>query len=110
MPIYDIYFDDPLNCSIQVGDTAWFSTIDGLGIAQTYQELGTITNIVGNIISVNVAVATTVASGDYFSFSKSMKVNESGLKGYYAEVTFHNQSSEYVELFAISSETVISSK
>ena len=110
MPLYTIYFNDPLNCSIQIGDTAWYSTIDAYGIASTYQNLGTITDIVGNIITVNVAVGVTVAAGDYFSFSKSIKVNESGLKGYYAEVTFHNQSSEYVELFAISSETVISSK
>ena len=110
MPLYQIYFNDPLNCSIQIGDFAWFSIVDSLGIASTYQKLGTITDIDGNIITVNDPAGTTVAAGNYFSFTKPIETNESGLKGYYAEVVFENQSSEYVELFAISSEAVISSK
>ena len=110
MPLVEISFNNPLNCSIQIGDNAWFSIVDTLGIASTHQELGTITDINGSIITVNVPVSTTVAAGNYFSFSKPIQTNESGLKGYYAEVAFENQSSEYVELFAISSEAVISSK
>ena len=43
-------------------------------------------------------------------FSKSIKVNESGIKGYYADVTLENHSKKRVELFAISSEVVPSSK
>ena len=68
MPLYTIYFNDPLNCSIQIGDMAWYSTIDSLGIASTYQILGTITNIVGNIVTVNVTTSSTVAAGDHFHF------------------------------------------
>jgi hypothetical protein len=110
MPTYDIYFSDTLNCSIQIGDTAWVSTIDINGITTDTKELGVITGINGDIITVDVVAGVTPVSGDYFSFQKSAIVNESGLKGYYANVTFENLSSEYVELFAISSEAVISSK
>ena len=46
----------------------------------------------------------------YFLFSKNIKVNESGLKGYYANVTFQNHSKKRAELFAVGSEIVISSK
>ena len=62
------------------------------------------------IITVDTAPGVTVTAGDYFSFAKPIEVNESGLKGYYADVTFENQSRKYAELFSISSEAVISSK
>ena len=52
-----------------------------------------------------------VLSGNgYFLFAKSIAANESSLKGYYAGVKFTNNSSERVELFAVSSEVVLSSK
>ena len=46
----------------------------------------------------------------FILFSKPIQVEESGLKGYYANVTFENNSKTPVELFAISSEASISSK
>ena len=111
MALYDIYFSNTLNCSIQIGDSAWVSTVDGNGIASTSQEIGTIVGINGDIITVDVASGLTApAQGDYLSFQKSVIANEAGLKGYYADVTFENVSNTYVELFAISSEVVISSK
>ena len=73
-----------LNQSIQVGDNVWVLNIDSNG---------------GNI-DVDM----------FLLFSKPIQVNESGLKGYYADVTFTNTSKEYAELFAISSEVVVSSK
>jgi len=110
MPILEIYFDNTLNCSIQIGDTAFVSTIDSNGIASTTSNVGEILNITGDIITVDVTAGVTVSAGDYFSFAKPIEVNESGLKGYYADVTFENQSKKYAELFAISSEAVPSSK
>ena len=46
----------------------------------------------------------------FILFSKNIEVNQSGLKGYYADVTFKNHSNEAIELFAISSDVSISSK
>ena len=46
----------------------------------------------------------------FLVFSKSIEVNESSVKGYYADVTLENHSREKAELFAISSEIVPSSK
>ena len=43
-------------------------------------------------------------------FSKKIEANQSGLKGYYADVTFENYSNTAVELFAISSDVTASSK
>ena len=43
-------------------------------------------------------------------FHKNKMVNETGLKGYYSEVTFENNSVEKCELFSVSSEINISSK
>lgn len=51
-----------------------------------------------------------ISSGDFITFSKNIKVNESTLKGYYADVTFENASNKRAELFAISSEIALSSK
>ena len=45
-----------------------------------------------------------------FMFSKPIEVNESGLKGYYADVTMNNTSNKYIELFSIGSEISPSSK
>ena len=43
-------------------------------------------------------------------FSKNNSVNLANLKGYYAKAKFENNSSEKVELFAVSSEVFESSK
>ena len=56
------------------------------------------------------AVVTISCEEGVYTFSKPIHINESGLKGYYADVTFRNPSKERAELFAISSEAVISSK
>ena len=46
---------------------------------------------------------------DYFMFVKNQIINTSGLLGYYADVTFKNNSKKKAELFAISSEVTESS-
>ena len=43
-------------------------------------------------------------------FQKDVKVNNTSLLGYYAEVTLKNNSTEQAELFALSSEAIPSSK
>ena len=46
----------------------------------------------------------------FIMFKKNEKINSNGLKGYYAEVKFENNSNEKAELFATSSEMRESSK
>ena len=54
--------------------------------------------------------ASIINDNTYFLFSKPIKVNESSVKGYYADVTLQNHSKKRAELFALSSEIVPSSK
>ena len=131
-PTFQLDFDDiELNCSMQIGDTAWIvpiQTIGGVTVPQlvSRKKLGEIVNI--GTSSVNVQLLSPIESYSlltiatitdppqilwnqyYFYFSKPIEVNESSLKGYYADVIFENSSKTYAELFAISSETTISSK
>ena len=93
-----------LNQSIQVGDNVWVLNIDSNGLQNGEPEL------VGEIIDINVGPGGNIDVDMFLLFSKPIQVNESGLKGYYADVTFTNTSKEYAELFAISSEVVVSSK
>ena len=46
----------------------------------------------------------------FIMFKKDEKINSTGLKGYYTEVKFENNSAEKAELFAVSSEVSQSSK
>lgn len=47
---------------------------------------------------------------DYIMFSKSSNVNVASLIGYYAEVSFINNSHEYAELYSVSSQVSENSK
>jgi len=51
-----------------------------------------------------------LSSSSFIMFKKNEIINNSGLKGYYAEVNFKNNSIEKAELFAVSSEISQSSK
>ena len=106
-----VTFENPINTSLQVGDAIYISDIangvtNGLEFAQKVLKIG-----VGYIwIDKDPAVAPIITSGDYILFSKDIRINESSLKGYYADVTFENSSNKKTELFAISSEVAPSSK
>lgn len=60
--------------------------------------------------SANESLSETFLNGGYIMCSKNKVVNKSGIKGYYAEVKFKNNSHDPVELFAIGSQVVGSSK
>ena len=111
MPTLQISFQHELNVSLQIGDIAWVCSVDPSSNIQNGQleQLGVINDIQGNVLTVD-ASETTCTPGMFFLFSKPIQVNESGLKGYYADITFKNSSKTYAELFAISSEIVPSSK
>jgi len=126
MPIFPIYFQGEVNVSAQIGDIAYclsdepdtqglFETDNGL----TIQYIGPITDVGvdvtnGPFIKVNCAVTPTgigpLQSDPFIMFRKERSTNVSGLKGYYAEINFVNNSTEKAELFAVSSEVVQSSK
>lgn len=103
-------FPQTLNVSIQVGDTAYYSNdVNGVDI----QVIGLITainrasNSVTTEIDPNVTRPTLTS---FILFSKTASVNTNGLKGYYAEMQFKNDSTTYAELFSVGSEIFISSK
>ena len=111
MPIETIHFNQNIDASLQVGDSTYVCTINTDGVATGEPELlGPVMSFTPDSITVQANAAVTLTVGQYFLFSKPIQVNESGLKGYYADVTFENSSRTYVELFAISSEVVSSSK
>lgn len=126
---YYAYFDNPVNSSLQAKPTsvatatsnqdagAW----DVIYYAQTtsgkqtgdVQLLGDCIEISSDRKRISIYVDDTTilpTHGAYFLFSKSNKVNTSGLVGYYAEVKMNNDSTNEIELFAVSSEAVKTSK
>ena len=105
-----INFDNNIDSSISIGDFAWTCAISGDGVAMGEPEL------IGSIIGIGLTyievdnVGVGITPGAFILFSKPIQVEESCLKGYYANVTLENASNIYSELFAVSSESYISSK
>jgi|TARA_R110000824_G_scaffold258228_1_gene447249 hypothetical protein len=101
-------FPQPLNVSVQVGDTAYYTNdVNGEDIVL----IGIIIGITTYTITANIdpyQIRPTL--GSFILFSKTADVNTSGLKGYYAEAQVKNDSIEYAELFLVGSEIFESSK
>mgnify|MGYP003624724312 CR=1 FL=1 len=110
MDLITLTFTQPLNVSIQVGDTTYYSNeINGTDI----QIMGAITAVDRVLNTVTTEISTSAARPDLTSFilfSKTASVNTSGLKGYYAEMQFKNNSVDYAELFSVGSDIFVSSK
>ena len=108
-----ISFNQPINSTLQIGDAVWVSNVDPLTNATDSPErVGVVDSIFSSYIEVEVdSGSNVVVNPDMFlMFSKPIEVNESSIKGYYADVTFENASKKYAELFAVSSEIALSSK
>jgi hypothetical protein len=103
-------FPQPLNTSVQVGDTVYYTNdINGNDIV----EIGIITNInqgLNQIVANIDGVTIRPSLASFILFSKTNKANTSALKGYYAEVGMINDSKKKIELFSLASETFESSK
>jgi len=115
MPTFTkITFNHPINPSLQVGDIAYVSDIlpGGITSEPVYAEKINLVNHAGGFIWIDKpnTTAPIITSGQYILFSKPIEIEESSLKGYYADVTFKNSSNKRTELYAISSEVVPSSK
>tara|TARA_R110002124_G_scaffold257701_1_gene423401 strand:- start:480 stop:839 length:360 start_codon:yes stop_codon:yes gene_type:complete len=116
-----IDFDTTINSSLQVGDMLYYTSItqainsehtSASGIAGKPLIMGEVTSILAPEGKVYYTPngTTTPFNGDFILFSKPIQVNESSLKGYYADVTLTNRSNKRAELFAVSSEIALSSK
>ena len=128
MPLVTITFTNPLNISVQVGDTAYYTSTTTLGSFNVPSintqnlsgvfSLGLITSITPWTQASGIATITTnctqcppnPVAGDYIMFSKDNKANMSSILGYYAEVEFKNNSKTEAELFSVGTEVFESSK
>ena len=107
-----IEFDNPINSSLQIEDAVYVSDVTNGIISTPVFTEAYVKEIGSHYITINKDNATPpiISNGDFILFAKDIRVNESSLKGYYADVTFENSSNKKTELFAISSEVAPSSK
>ena len=119
-------FNNPFNHSLQVGDTIWYtntSSSGGYNVApkDSVNKLGTLEFISNQYqayqlkVSVPAPQGTTTVTpplniGAFIMFSKNNIINLGDVSGYFAEVKLENNSTEKIELFAVSSEISESSK
>ena len=144
MPVYhtQLFFDEPINVSLQKGDTVYFvdtqtnvppPTSGGTQIGTAFEsnngmirEVGQVHDIINNVGVDNQSTVVCrfncndlipgncenhlPSEGDFIMFSKDNATNMSSILGYYAEVTFTNDSNEKAKLFAVSTDISESSK
>ena len=117
-----ITFPNPINVSVQVGDTAYYmANSQALG-THIHSDQSDIVQI-GEIIAIDQATNTITCFwnpnptsalpplvGTFIMFSKDNKVNLSSMLGYYAEIKFKNNSPNKAELFSVGCEVFESSK
>jgi hypothetical protein len=118
---FTLTFQHPLNHSLQIGDTVWYTDISpsgGYDISPTATKLGTVVEVSDQYQAHQIKVSNSTLdnssapdlSEKYIMFSKDNRANLTSLVGYYAQAKFENNSKEKAELFAVSSEIVESSK
>ncbi len=87
-------FEHPLNHSLQVGDTVWYTEVSpsgGYDIAPTATKLGRVEEISDQYQAHEIKVSNRVLnyspalSGKYIMFSKDNRANLTSLLGYYAK-------------------------
>ena len=139
MPLIQLQFPNPLNTSVQVGDVAYFTNPFDVGTPQGWAatvtphktaeqqdilKIGVITFITpwdGTMSSITCDMDQVLYNAyfaqiritdpkSFIMFSKDNKVNLSNILGYYASVTFKNDSTEKAELFNIGTGVFESSK
>lgn len=110
MDTITLIFPNPINVSVQVGDTAYYTNdINGDAII----KIGIITDINhgNNSISCEIDPNTDRPTATSFIlFSKTNAANTSALKGYFAKIKFVDDSTNKSELFSVGSEIFVSSK
>lgn len=85
--------------SVSIGDRLY--QVNG----NNTEEIGTITNISNNVITLD-AIITAPVNG-YFAFTrKSSRIEGAEMRGYYMEVELESDATEMVELFSINTNAV----
>ena len=106
---YTVRFDYKINVSVGIGDTIYFLT-NSTGANQLF---GTVASITADRLTMTVTLTgplPPVASNpDYLFAAKDAEIGTSGLIGYYAQIDLSTAGTGRNELFAIGSETFISS-
>ena len=115
MGVITLTFTQPLNESLQVGDTVYYtstSSIGGFTTGGPIVEIGTVVTIPSQyIITCNIDFETVRPSAsDFILFSKDNQANMASLLGYYAEVHLKNNATVKAEIFSVGSEFSESSK
>ena len=136
MPQISITFNNPINVSVQKGDTAYYldptktrhlgtNRVDTSRTGKWKHEHNKYDDIIqiGDIISIDRLTNSITCDwtpqpssalfppmGAFIMFSKNNKVNLSSLLGYYAEIQFVNDSPDEAELFSVGADMFISSK
>jgi len=109
MAIELIQFNQPINVNIENNDKVYFAT-SNQDVLGDPQYAGEVTNVYSEKIEVNVDDSIEIPTDAFIFFSKNITVNESSLKGYYADLTLENSSNKKAELFAVTSNITVSSK
>lgn len=115
MPIFTkINFNHRINSSLQIGDLVYVASILDGGRTSEPEYAEKVVQIGSSWIKINKNNTTSpiisTTQNNFILFAKDIRVNESSLKGYYADITLANSSGKRAELFAVSSEVVLSSK
>ena len=110
--IVEISFETIINSSLQVGDMLYYTAAPVDGITGKPLPMGAVTSVLRSQkkVQYDAQFGTQPVPGGFILFSKPIEIEESSLKGYYADVTFTNRSTKRAELFAVSSEIALSSK
>jgi len=110
-----ITFEFSINSSLQIGDAIYFSqTTTGSSVVGEPVYAGLVHRVFKDnnyiVIAKDPADSPIINPGDFILFAKDIGVNEAGLKGYHASVTFENASNTRSELFSFGSSVTLSSK
>lgn len=110
-----ITFESPINSSLQIGDAIYLSKTNiGSPIVDEPVYVGECHHVFIKenyiVVAKDPIVSPIVEAEDFILFAKDIGVNEAGLKGYHASVTFENASTTRSELFSFGSEVTLSSK
>ena len=119
----DLFFTEELNISVQPGDFVFATpltsqssydvpnvTFSGSNVFIGTVDVDGVDRVNKKIRVDNSSTNSVPASGDYIAFAKDNQTNANSLKGYYAETTFTNNSTQKAELFAVGAEIQQSSK
>mgnify|MGYP003133364193 CR=1 FL=1 len=110
-----------INVSVQVGDKMFviyamhFQSTNNIDHSfNDPVEIGDVVDITSTSITIafnNCASCPCAPElDDYLMFAKDKKVNVSGLKGYYLQAEFQNNSKKHAELYSVGTEVTESSK